>query len=57
MQKSIYYKGYEISQSLSGMYQSYLPNYVRFGQADTLKGIKEMIKKDIKLEQERYKNQ
>lgn len=56
MKKSIYYKHYEISQCLSGMYQSYLPNHVRFVQADTIEGIKELIKKDIKLEKERYKN-
>lgn len=53
--KNITYKGYNIRVlTSSGYFETYLPNYTRFVQADTLKGIKEWIKKDIKLEQERY---
>jgi hypothetical protein len=38
-----------------GIYQSYLPNHVKFAQAETIEEIKEYIKKDIKLEKEREK--
>lgn len=53
--KSKKYKGYLIDKNYNGMYKVYLPNYVRFQQADTLDAIKRYINNDIKLEKERNK--